>query len=286
MSPTAPLITKNKLEEHTLFKLSRFKELIKRTQPHRHEGYYELIILLEGAGFHWVDTELIPIAPPLAFFLSPGQVHCWQLTALPKGYVLLFRADFIGPLHNAELYALVQHLEQRREVPIPPDGPVPDLLAALEAEYRQPAPNPAVLRGLLQILLVRLMEIGTLPEPAPTNGEALFRRFADLLRSARPAADRRVAAFAQQLGVSPQYLNNVCRRVRGQAAGELITRHVLLDSKRYLLHTDLRVAEIADQLGFADASHFVRYFRRHCGQTPLAFRQTILARHLQVPDKN
>jgi AraC-like DNA-binding protein len=39
-----------------------------------------------------------------------------------------------------------------------------------------------------------------------------------------------------------------------------------------LLHTELPVAEIADRLGFSDASYFVRFFKRLAGTTPRAFR--------------
>lgn len=46
------IILKNKLEENKLFKISRFKEVVKRTKPHKHEAYFELIYLSQGAGFH------------------------------------------------------------------------------------------------------------------------------------------------------------------------------------------------------------------------------------------
>jgi len=32
--------TKNKLQENELFKIARFKEVIKKTKPHTHGGYY------------------------------------------------------------------------------------------------------------------------------------------------------------------------------------------------------------------------------------------------------
>jgi len=52
---------KNKLENEQLFKISRFKEVMKRTKPHKHDGYFELIYLSEGAGFHWIDAEKFQI---------------------------------------------------------------------------------------------------------------------------------------------------------------------------------------------------------------------------------
>lgn len=66
---TGDIAVKNKLESEQLFKISRFKEVIKRTRPHKHDAYFELIYLSEGAGFHWADTQKFQITPPIIFFL-------------------------------------------------------------------------------------------------------------------------------------------------------------------------------------------------------------------------
>ena len=42
------LDVKNKLEEGLTFKVSRFKEVIKKTRPHKHDAYFELVFLSEG----------------------------------------------------------------------------------------------------------------------------------------------------------------------------------------------------------------------------------------------
>lgn len=46
----------------------------------------------------------------------------------------------------------------------------------------------------------------------------------------------------------------------------------MLEAKRQLSHADASVSEIAEELGFDDASNFSSYFRRHTGATPGAFR--------------
>ena len=273
-----PLLTsafplKNKLETDQIFKLSRFKELIKRTRPHKHDGYFELIVLLEGAGFHWIDDQLLPVAAPVAFFLSPGQVHCWQLTAIPKGYVLLFREDFIGPVVGTDLYPLLQQVEQRHEIALTDPQPVLDMLLQLENEYRQPNDHsPSVLRGLTQVLFARLLQAAPDESPVRTGGGALYHQFTNGLRT-QASSGNRVLHYARSLGVSPQRLNAVCRRVDGRSASELIEQQVILEAKRHLLHTDQTVTYIADALRFSDPSNFVKYFKKHTGHTPTAFKK-------------
>jgi len=89
------LQTNNKLDDGLSFKISRFKEQIKKTKPHKHDDYYELIFLSEGEGFHWIETNKYMVSAPEFYFLEPGQLHYWQLTSIPKGFVILFKPDFL-----------------------------------------------------------------------------------------------------------------------------------------------------------------------------------------------
>ncbi|MBC3788438.1 helix-turn-helix domain-containing protein [Spirosoma utsteinense] len=273
-SSSVAIPAKNKLEAGQLFKLSRFKELIKRTKPHKHDGYFELIILLEGAGFHWIDTQRLPVAAPVAFFLSPGQVHCWQLTTIPKGYVLLFREDFIGSVAGAELYSLLQQVEQRTEIELTDCQPVVDILHQLETEYQHPqAYSPSILRGLTQVLFARLLQAAPAETTAKVGAGAQYRQFINRLRT-QESVGNRVHHYAHWLGISPQRLNALCRRVNGLSASELIDHQVILEAKRFLLHTDQTVTEIAEALRFSDPSNFVKYFKKHTGQTPTAYKKS------------
>lgn len=65
---------KNKLGSEILFKVSRFKEVIKRTKPHKHDGYFELICIVEGEGFHQVEMNNYPIQVPELYFLKPNSL--------------------------------------------------------------------------------------------------------------------------------------------------------------------------------------------------------------------
>jgi AraC-like DNA-binding protein len=148
-----------------------------------------------------------------------------------------------------------------------------DLLSAIEHEYRNPSQhNLVILRAMTQILLARLLDADQ-QEPSPgKTGDLTFRRFIDLLRRPGHLAHR-VFYYADLLGVSPQHLNTICRRVHGKSASDLITEQIVLEGKRYLLHTDQSITDVAEQLGFADPSHFVKYFKKMTGQTPASFRK-------------
>jgi AraC-like DNA-binding protein len=58
-----------------------------------------------------------------------------------------------------------------------------------------------------------------------------------------------------------------------QKCGEHLNNRGLIEAKRYLLHTDNTINEIAEILLFSDASNFVKYFKKNTGFTPAQFRK-------------
>jgi AraC-like DNA-binding protein len=273
MTQKTEIGVKNKLEDKQLFKISRFKEIVKRTKPHKHDAYFELIYLSEGAGFHWIDTQKFQITPPVVFFLS-GQLHYWEMTAIPKGYVMLFRNDFFNSLKHKDLLSLVASLKKNVHVHLSKDDRVDYIFSEMEREYKNPSIHSVeLMQGYLQVALIKLLrhkDQSTLPEA--TNGHAVFKRFEHYVQSANPVSNVKVNEAADHLGLSPQNLNAICRKVSGKSASELIVEQVILEAKRYLIHTDKNISEIAFSLKFTDPSHFVKYFKKNVGETPQAFR--------------
>jgi AraC family transcriptional regulator, transcriptional activator of pobA len=95
------------LETGLSFKISPFKEKIKKTKPRKHDEYYELIFLSEREGFNSIESEKYLISTPEFYFLQPGQLHYWQFTSISKGYVILFKIsefDELSERHAIEFY--------------------------------------------------------------------------------------------------------------------------------------------------------------------------------------
>ena len=131
--------TKNKLDEGLLFKISRFKEKIKKTSPHKHDDYYELIFLGEGEGFHWIETEKYLVSTPECYFLKPGQLHYWQFTSIPKGFVILFKADFFDNLKETDIINLYRQLTDKFRIPVHDNYNPETIFNELLREYSEPS---------------------------------------------------------------------------------------------------------------------------------------------------
>jgi AraC family transcriptional activator of pobA len=52
----------------------------------------------------------------------------------------------------------------------------------------------------------------------------------------------------------------------------LIHLRMIVEAERQLRYTTMPVAQVAYLLGFEDPAYFTRFFRRHSGLSPKAFR--------------
>ncbi len=99
--------------------------------------------------------------------------------------------------------------------------------------------------------------------------EQYFQQLAEGQRKIMPS----VSLLAEEIGVSANYLNESIKSLTGKTASGHLQEKMLLEAKSYLLHSDQQVAQVAYRLGFENVPYFNRFFRKHTGTTPLAFRQ-------------
>ncbi len=134
-----------------------------------------------------------------------------------------------------------------------------------------------VIQALLRSSILALC--GSMKQMLPTNSErnaprtpsGHFQRFLDLLHNGEQKRQT-VEDYADKLCITPKYLTAICKKLSGKTANEWIREQVLEDIRYYLQQTDLSVKQIADKLGFPNASFFGKYVKEHFGMTPLHLR--------------
>ena len=78
--------------------------------------------------------------------------------------------------------------------------------------------------------------------------------------------------YQQKLGVTEKLLASSVREALGMPPKTYLDERRLLEAKRYLSYSDLSIKEVAFALNFDEPTNFNKFFRRHTGTTPQAFR--------------
>ena len=132
-----------------------------------------------------------------------------------------------------------------------------------------------VVMGLLLALFHEvsgMFELHAPVEVKKTRQEELFGNFMRQL-ALHYTHERSVSFYADRLCVSPKYLSLLVKNVSHRTPVEWIDERVILEAKALLSSSTLSVQEISDRLHFANQSFFGKFFKKHVGVSPLAYRR-------------
>lgn len=250
--------------------------------PHRHD-FFHIIWIERGTGHHIIDDVKYEVRPRTLFFMSPGQIHDFDLSDDTEGYTINFSSEFFAlQLQNKNMLTQipVYNLERRIQA-LYPDGPAADdirsTLNAIRDEYHsEQYGEQDMIRSYLFILLVKASRLAAHVGETETGPRSrlVYRKFQALLEE-HFATVQESSQYARMLRVTERALNDATRRNAGATAAQMIRERVILEAKRLLAHSGEQVAQVGVHLGFDDPAYFSRCFKKHTGRTPLEFRQSL-----------
>lgn len=125
-----------------------------------------------------------------------------------------------------------------------------------------------MLSGVMAAMVALVFEETPIGVPVEAGLVADVRRYAERF-AGKPVS---VAEVAAHLGYSIGHASSEFRRHAGVGLKEFLDRERIRCATEALRYSDLRVGEIADELGFPDLFAFSRFFRRLTGKSPRAYR--------------
>jgi len=158
-----------------------------------------------------------------------------------------------------------------------------------------PVCHAGQLVGLLQITRIepvksqkrRFLAAGSLMEAFAKHLELISDQAGFQARNGEPALIQRARAYvhtnyatelslsraASSLNVSRFYLCKLFRKTTGSTFSRYVSAVRVERARRLLLNRNLRVSEIAFEVGFQSLTHFNREFRNATGHSPTEFRK-------------
>ncbi len=218
---------------------------------------------------HGDDTEINKLAPCITL-TPPDTPYQVRFGGVGKTWSEMWAFFPPNPPHEA----LARQL-------LPPDhGPLyspldPEIVKTIKTQFQlllaydqlaAPSSSRLIDHGLTTIL----MTLDGLNSPQP---DSRLREAAAYLASA-PELSISLDEVARHAGMSPSSLSHRFKESFHCTPMRYREIQRLKQAAALLLATDLPLKDVAVQLGFADAFHFSRRFRKHFGQSPSRYRQT------------
>lgn len=109
--------------------------------------------------------------------------------------------------------------------------------------------------------------IECLPKQENTHFENFMRMLEENYKT-----EHSIKFYSDKMSLTPKYLSLMIKKVSGKLATEWIDDYLVLEAKNLIKYSSMSIQEIAYALNFPNQSFFGKYFKRHTGLSPKAYR--------------
>lgn len=218
------------------------------------------------------DVLLVPAGHPHRMLESQG-IEQWKLAFFAPCVAADGDSSLLEPFERVRRGAapIVRIPAERHSY-------LASLFQEVERALRDPpsanATLSAVQRSLFTLILAEVERAGGVARAAGRSVVADALRFIER-NCLGPLTLEDVAAAVRR---SPAYVTTALTRATGRSAVQWIIAGRMAEARRLLLCSDEMVEVVAERVGYADATHFIRMFRREHGATPTAWRAAQIER--------
>jgi AraC-like DNA-binding protein len=255
----------------------------------RHDHAYHEICLID-AGEAWHETamgqtrvgagQVIVVPPPAVHAIRPitdtSVINIYYLAEwLAADLALLWAEPGLVELFLANSVIGMQHDPDVIEFPLTPGerAAVTLELRDIDGEDAGAATSNTLVRGAFLKVLARLSRAyaRTTTSKPPMRAE-LWKAICHVERLVQTAAPLDVAALAEQVGLSSDYLSKLFRTAMGRTISDYFQLRRVHRACQLLMDPSYSVTDIAFDLGYSDAPHLCRMFQRHRSMSPMTYR--------------
>jgi AraC-like DNA-binding protein len=269
-------------EIHTLQHLQQ-NDLLEAGQEKRLQSY-EITWFKSCSGVLKLDSLFYQLKNNSVYCFSPGQLRQYDFNNDIQGYRISFTPEFlcIGATHSRIGSWLDSFHEERNTAFIEADTDMQNEMELIICQMQKEFTNYYLLRseilsGLLNILVIyfsRKLQVRA-NDLSISKDTDLVRRFKALLKQ-HFTTRKLVADYADELCVTPNYLNRTVKKITGFTASHHIQQQIVLEAKRQAMHSNTSMKEIAYFLGFDNLAHFSKFFKNNSGMNFTSFRKGLV----------
>ncbi|MDQ8203230.1 AraC family transcriptional regulator [Pelagicoccus sp. SDUM812003] len=232
--------------------------------------FLTLELITSGSGSLSLGDRKHQASPGMCFCGGPDiafQLQSDNKDPLEKFFIVFGRDAFPARTHPKELYPGCVY-----------QGVDPMVLRKwgeliLEEGISQSSRCSENVSSLIDVLIRKISDDAE--ESLPAQGtDALVAKALRVIDSGFQTI-RSAQELADLLGVSPEHLCRAFRRSQHATPYQVLTRRKMAHACTLLKLSPLTIQEIADSVGFSDAFHFSRAFKKQYGMPPSGMRRSV-----------
>lgn len=247
--------------------------------------FFEMVFVLEGKGTHIINNHRLPYTSNKLFLIFPQDTQEFEVQEITKFFFIRFNETYLKTQSREWIQKLEFIFHNHNHLPscilktITDKPLVRALVEALIREHLDNRPQQQeVIRQLINTIITIAARNIVLISPTLSADVKQAENAMGLLnyihQNIYEPKNLKAETLAKHFNVSPTYISAYFKAQTGQSLQEYITTYKIKLIETRLQFTDMQINEIVHELGFSDASHLNRLFKKYRGVSPSEYKKS------------
>lgn len=254
-----------------------------QTQKYKNT-FFEMVFVLEGTGTHIINNHRLPYAKNKLFLIFPQDTQGFEVEETTQFFFIRFNENYLKTQSREWVQKLEFIFHNHNHSPscilktITDKPLVRSIVEALIRERDAPQAELEVIKQLMNTIIT-IAARNVLLIPPVISDQAKSDQAMHLIQYIHQHiydTDKlKSKKIAEAFNLSPTYISTYFKTQTGQTLQDYIISYKLKVVETRLKFTDMQINEIVNELGFTDASHLNRQFKKHYQMSPSEYRSTL-----------
>jgi len=249
-------------------------------------NYFELIYIVDGTGVQSVNKNKFNYRKGNLFLLTPQDTYSFEIITTTRFFFLRFNEYYVSTKSVKDKDAVARMENILRNASHRPgcilknkvDKPlIASLIESIISENtNQQLYHTIIIEQIVNTIITIVARNIALKLPKnikENTGETVLDLLHYIQQNIFEGKKLKAEALSKHFGISLNYLGRYFKKQTGETMQQYISNYKLRLIETRLLHSDMRINEIAFELNYTDESHLTKAFKKHKGLSPSEFRK-------------